>query len=63
MAMMRKCPKRWGQIQFKSNSVDFVSTQAELQGPGGIQSRGYFLYRVYGHVYQRIYSLTSYVEC
>lgn len=51
MATLRKCQIRWGQIEFKLNSVGFVSTQAELQGPGGIQSRGYFLYRVYGHVY------------
>uniref|UniRef100_A0A3B4VPY6 Neuromedin U C-terminal domain-containing protein n=1 Tax=Seriola dumerili TaxID=41447 RepID=A0A3B4VPY6_SERDU len=27
------------------NSAVSVSIQAELQGPGGIQSRGYFLYR------------------
>ncbi|KAI3369006.1 hypothetical protein L3Q82_025976, partial [Scortum barcoo] len=32
-------------LLFELKSVVFVSIQAELQGPGGIQSRGYFLYR------------------
>lgn len=38
--------KKW-QIRLKLyRKFNFVCIQAELQGPGGIESRGYFLYRV-----------------
>lgn len=35
-------------------TVVVMSVQAELQGPGGIQSRGYFLYRVWKCLCQEI---------
>lgn len=44
---LKKKKNRLGYSAIKVKFYDFVSIQAELQGPGGIQSRGYFLYRVW----------------
>lgn len=41
-------------LPFKFDSVVFVTIQAEPQGPGGIQSRGYFLYRVWPCLCQKM---------